>query len=317
MTVSQPALGANHVASSSEQMKQAVPGGLYLRLVLTTFFWGGTFIAGRFLAQSMPHFLAATLRFCFALLGLLLYALGTGQRLYWPDRRQWGVALALGASGIFAYNAGFFAGLAQVAASRAALLVAASPVITLCTVQWLNRAAWSARQISGVLLSFCGAVLVVSHGDLAGLLHGAVGQGELFIFGAVVAWVVYTLVMRYYARGFEALSMTFFAILCGTLLLAVPAGGELVATGWPALGWQAWLALAYMGLLGTSLAFVWYSQAVAVIGAARATQFTNLVPVFGVLLSVLLLGESLVWSSLGGGLLVVAGVMWVNRAARS
>lgn len=288
-------------------------GGIYFRLVLTTFFWGGTFIAGRYLAQTLPHFLAATLRFCFALLGLLLFAWGTRQSLRWPDRRQWGVALLLGASGIFAYNAGFFAGLAQVPASRAALIVAASPVMTLCAVQWIARARWSARQASGVLLSFCGAVIVVSRGDPASLLAGAVGLGELYIFAAVVAWVAYTLVTRYLATTLDALSMTFFATLCGCLMLALPAAAELAEYGWPVLGWQAWLALAYMGLLGTSLSFVWYSQAVAQIGAARATQFTNLVPVFGVLLSVLLLGEALPWAGAVGGLLVVAGVAWARR----
>lgn len=296
-------------------MSSSAPGGIYLRLVLTTFFWGGTFIAGRYLAQTLPHFLAASLRFAFALLGLLGFALGTRQALRWPDRRQWGVALLLGASGIFAYNAGFFAGLAHLPASRAALIVAASPVMTLCAVQWIARARWSGRQVSGVLLSFAGAVIVVSRGDPVSLLGGAVGLGELYIFAAVVAWVAYTLITRYLARGLDALSLTFFATLCGALMLAVPAGFELARGGWPALSWQAWLALAYMGLLGTSLSFVWYSQAVAALGAARATQFTNLVPVFGVLLSVLLLGESLPWAGVLGGLLVVAGVWWVNRLA--
>lgn len=297
-------------------MPSASNSSIYLRLVLTTFFWGGTFIAGRFLAQTMPHFMAACLRFCFALAGMLVFAWSTRQVIRWPDRRQWCVAGLLGLTGIFAYNAGFFAGLAHVQASRAALIVAASPVMTLCAVQFIQRAYWSARIVCGVGLSFCGAVIVVSHGDLASLLHGALGVGEVYIFGAVVAWVAYTLVTRYLAKGLDALSMTIFATLCGTAMLAVPAAFEVAETGLPFISWQGWLALAYMGLLGSSLSFVWYSQAVAAIGAARSTQFTNLVPVFGVLLSVLLLGEALPWASILGGVLVVAGVMWVNRPVR-
>ncbi|MDP5238620.1 DMT family transporter [Uliginosibacterium sp. 31-16] len=296
-------------------MSVDVPRGIFLRLVLTTLFWGGTFIAGRFLAQTMPHFVAATLRFCFALVGLLGYAWSSGRRIVWPGRGQWGVMLTLGASGIFAYNAGFFAGLGQVSASRAALMVAASPVLTLCAVQWLQRSRWAARQVLGVLLSFVGAVIVVSHGELASLFAGAVGLGELYIFGAVVAWVVYTLILRYRAQGLDALSLTFCSILCGTVLLAVPAGFEWQAAHWQLPTLAAWGAIAYMGLLGTALSFVWYSQAVAAIGAARATQFTNLVPVFGVLLSALLLGEPVLWASIGGGLLVVLGVMTASRAS--
>ncbi|MBS1208317.1 MAG: hypothetical protein H6R19_715 [Proteobacteria bacterium] len=292
-----------------------IPRGIVIRLVLTTLFWGGTFIAGRFLAQTMPHFVAATLRFCFALLGLQAYLWLGGRRIVWPQRTQWLVMLALGATGIFAYNAGFFAGLGRVPASRAALMVAASPVMTLCAVQWLQRAPWSLQQVTGVLLSFIGAVLVVSRGDPASLLDGAVGLGELYIFAAVVAWVAYTLILRYQTQGMDTLSLTFCSILCGTVLLAIPAGFEWHAAGWPMPSLAAWSAMAYLGLLGTALSFVWYSQAVAMIGAARATQFTNLVPVFGVLLSALLLGEPVSWVSTGGGMLVVAGVMLANRTS--
>ncbi|GAB2876720.1 DMT family transporter [Uliginosibacterium flavum] len=296
-------------------MPGSVSRGIFIRLVLVTLFWGGTFIAGRFLAQSMPHFVAATLRFCFALIGLGVYAWAFGRHIVWPQGRQWWLMLALGASGIFAYNAGFFAGLAQVPASRAALIVAASPVLTLCAVQWLQRARWAGRQVLGVLLSFAGAVIVVSHGQPLSLFAGAVGLGELYIFGAVLAWVVYTLLLRYRAQGIDALSLTFFSILCGTVMLAIPAGFEWQAAGWHLPTLTAWGAMAYMGLLGTALSFVWYSQAVAEIGAARATQFTNLVPVFGVLLSALILGEPLLWASLGGGVLVLAGVMLASRSS--
>lgn len=294
-------------------MREVSVRGIYLRLVLTTFFWGGTFIAGRYLAQTVPHFIAASLRFLFALAGMLVFAWLSGRAVQWPRGRQWGVAGLLGLTGIFAYNAGFFAGLAHVQASRAALIVAASPVMTLCAVKLIQGSAWSLRALAGVALSFCGAVLVVSHGDPASLFHGALGIGEVFIFGAVVAWVAYTLAARYLAKGLDALSMTLSATLCGTVMLLIPAAFEAGNGGWPPIDWRAWLALAYMGLLGTSLSFVWYSQAVAMIGAARSTQFTNLVPVFGVLLSVLLLGEALPWASVAGGLMVVAGVLWVNR----
>lgn len=215
-------------------------------MVLTTLFWGGTFIAGRFLAQSMPHFVAACLRFCFALVGLGAYVVFSGRRLQWPDRTQWWAMLGLGATGIFAYNAGFFAGLGKIQASRAALIVAASPVLTLCAVNWIQRARWVPKQVLGVLLSFAGALVVVSHGHLLSLIEGAAGMGELFIFGAVLAWVVYTLLLRYQSRGLDALSMTFFSILCGTLMLAVPAAVEWQAAGWQMPSPAEWLAIAIL-----------------------------------------------------------------------
>lgn len=289
-------------------------GGIYLRLVLTTAFWGGTFIAGRYLAQGMPHFSAATLRFLFALLGLVIFQRFSGSATSAPlTRRQHLAIFALGATGIFAYNAGFFASLGRIPASRVALMVAASPILTLVAVQLIERGRWSFQLVGGVALSFVGVLLIVSHGDLPSLLHGALGLGELYFFGAVVAWVAYTLVIRYFLRGVPALTMTLGAAAWGVLLLGVPALWELAngELAWPSAG--QWAALAYLGLCGTTLSFVWYNRAVGVIGAARATQFTNLVPVFGVLLSVLLLGETLPLSGMLGGLMVIAGVLVANR----
>ena len=74
------------------------------------------------------------------------------------------------------------------------------------------------------------------------------------------------------------------------------------------------LSVVYLGVLGTSVAFVWYYQAVQRLGAARTVIFNNLVPVFGASFGVLLLGEPLLPSMLVGGAIAVAGVMLVSKA---
>jgi len=75
------------------------------------------------------------------------------------------------------------------------------------------------------------------------------------------------------------------------------------------------LSVVYLGVLGTSVAFVWYYQAVQRLGAAaHGDASTNLVPVFGASFGVLLLGEPLLPSMLVGGVIAVAGVMLVSKA---
>lgn len=285
----------------------------YFKLVLTTAFWGGAFIAGRHLAQHMPHFLAATGRFVAALLPLLVFAVATGNfpRL---ARRQLVATLLLGATGVFAYNAFFFAGLAHIPASRAALIVALSPIMTMLVMRVLMRERWSALRFVGVAISLAGVALVITRGELATAFSGAVGLGELWIFLAVVAWVAYTIIGKRALEGLSATAATAWSTLWGTLMLAVPALAELAggAVSWPDS--VSWLAMAYLGVCGTALAFVWYNQAVAAIGPARATLFTNLVPVFAVIFSVIFLGERPVLASLVGGAMVVSGVFLANRA---
>jgi drug/metabolite transporter (DMT)-like permease len=74
------------------------------------------------------------------------------------------------------------------------------------------------------------------------------------------------------------------------------------------------LSLLYLGVFGTALAFVWYYMSVKKLGASVTSVFNNLVPVFGVTISVLVLGEPLLVSMLVGGAVTIAGVMMVSRA---
>lgn len=288
------------------------PTGVYLKLILSTAFWGASFIAGRHLAQHMPHFLAATGRFAVALVPLLVFAALT-DNLPRLTRGQILSTLLLGATGVFAYNALFLAGLEHLPASRAALIVALSPVMTMLAMRVIARERWSRARVTGVILSLFGAALVITRGDLAGVLRGAVGLGELWILLAMVAWVAYTLTGRRAMVGLSATAATAWSTLWGTLMLALPAAYQVARDGvrWPST--LSWIAMVYLGVGATALAFVWYNQAVASIGPARATLFTNLVPVFAVLFSMLLLGERLALASVMGGVMVIGGVYLANR----
>jgi drug/metabolite transporter (DMT)-like permease len=76
---------------------------------------------------------------------------------------------------------------------------------------------------------------------------------------------------------------------------------------------SAWTALAFLGVFGTGVAFVWFYEGVRRLGTARTAVFVNLVPVFAIAFGVLLLGETLEPSMVVGGLVVVGGVWLINR----
>ena len=80
------------------------------------------------------------------------------------------------------------------------------------------------------------------------------------------------------------------------------------------VSWKGLSSVAFLGLLGTAVAFTWYAGAVHQLGATRAGVFINLVPVCAVLLGALLLGERLALATLAGGALVLLGVLITNRA---
>ena len=287
--------------------------GIYLRLAVVPAIWGGTFIAGRVLALAVPPAVGSLMRYLAASAALLVALSVVEGRLPRLDRRQLLATLALGATGIFAYNLFFLGALSRLPASRSSLIVALNPVVTIAAAAWLFGERLSPRRWAGVALALAGVWVVVTRGDLAGILTGAVGPGELMMFGAVCCWAAYTLIGRG-IRGLTPLSATTYASLFGTAMLALAAAPGLPAFDPAVLSVSVVAAILYLGVLGTAVAFVWYYRAVQVLGPARTVIFNNLVPVFGATFGVLLLGEPLSASMVIGGVLAVSGVMLVSRA---
>lgn len=288
--------------------------GVYARLALVPVIWGGTFVAGRLLALELPASVGALLRFLVASVALLVACLLFERRLPWPTRRQFLATLGLGATGVLAYNLLFLGSLTRLPASRTSLIVALNPAITIAAAALIFGERLSARRWVGVAIALAGVGIVVTRGDPSALLGGAVGAGELMMFGAVCAWAAYTLMGRGMLEGLSPLAATTWSTLLGTAMLALAAAPRLGAVEWAVLSPAAALSVLYLGLLGTAVAFVWYLRAVQVLGPARAVIFNNLVPVFGATFGVLLLGEPLSASMLVGGAVAVAGVMLVTRA---
>jgi drug/metabolite transporter (DMT)-like permease len=130
----------------------------------------------------------------------------------------------------------------------------------------------------------------------------------------VTCWALYTIVGRKVLGGLTPLAATSYAALWGTLMLGAVAIPEIVQLRAGQFDWRMTVSLLYLGVLGTAVAFVWYYTSVQRFGASVASIFNNLVPVFGVLTGVLLLGEALMPSMLIGGVIAIVGVLMVSRA---
>lgn len=288
--------------------------GIYLRLSCVPVIWGGTFIAGRIVSAHVPPATAASIRFVFATLALLVALhLSQGLRaLTQITRRQLLGTMALGATGILAYNLLFFSALALMPAGRTSLIVALNPVVTLMVAAALMGERLSTTRWLGVGLALVGVWVVVTRGDLSQLAQ-SVGRGELSMFGAVCAWAAYTLLGRRLLQGLSPLLATLWASIWGMLFLMVVALPELPTLQAAWFTPEVWFSLAFLGLMGTALAFVWYYEGLHQLGAARTVVFNNLVPVFAVLISWLVLNESLNLSLIFGGVMAIAGVFLVNR----
>jgi drug/metabolite transporter (DMT)-like permease len=286
----------------------------YARLVAVPAIWGGTFVAGKHVVSVWSPVMGSFARYLVACAALLVAAFVLEGGLPPLTRRQWFATFVLGLLGVFAYNLFFMASLERLPASRAALIIALNPVITITISSLVLKERLSPRRWLGVAIALLGVWIVISHGDIASIASAGVGVGELFMLAAVTSWALYTLVGRKVLGGLSPLAATNYAALWGTLMLALVAAPEIPAVTLAQLDWTLLGALAYLGVLGTALAFVWYYMSVKKCGTSITSIFNNLVPVFGVAISVLLLGEQLLPSMMIGGAIAIAGVMMVSRA---
>lgn len=289
---------------------------IYLTLVLTMLFWGGTFIAGRILADTVPPAEAAFMRFALAAAALAFLTRLIDGRLTLPPRNQIAGLVMLGLTGVFCYNMCFFTGLKYIEAGRASLIIALNPMAITIGAVLLYGERLSVLQYSGLVISLLGALLVISNGNPSLLFTGGFGFGEAAILGCVVAWASYSLIGRSILKTMTPLSAVFYSALFGSLMLLIVV---LLSGSIPdpaAYSLADWLSLSFLGIFGTALGFSLYYRAIRTIGAARSGVFINLVPLFSILLAWLLLEETLKWSVIGGGIILLCGVYLTNRPVK-
>lgn len=286
---------------------------IYLKLLMTAIFWGGTFIAGRVIAQQVPPFSAAFLRFLVAVAFLIGLTWKRDGKILRPAKQHIFPLILLGLTGIFTYNWFFFKGLQLIEAGRASVIVANNPiVIALCSAYFFKERL-TPLKVTGILLSVMGAMVAITKGQLGSLVHGGVGLGELYLLGCVVSWVTYSLIGKAVLKDISPLVSVTYSVIVGVIALAFPAFYEGVLPALMHYPLSIWLGLVYLGLCGTVLGFVWYYQGIQQIGPTRAGLFINFVPISAILLAFLVLGEPITFSLMIGVILVSSGVYLTNK----
>lgn len=288
----------------------------YVKLAAVSMIWGGTFVAGRYLAGGVDPLLAASLRFILASLALLLF-LGVARiPLVRPSAAQMGRLAMLGFFGIFFYNLCFFYGLHYINASRASLIVALNPAV-IGLASWLFfKERLNAGKVLGIALCLGGAATVIVSRDPQweqGPASSWLGDG--LIFGCVLAWGVYSLCSRGLSQSLGPLQTVTWSVLLGTVMLTLAtfAMGRVSVQGLSAFHLPQWLSVLYLGVLGSALAYIGYYDGIRRIGATRSGVFIALNPLTAVVCGAVLLDEQLTGAMLLGGAVILLGIYLCNK----
>lgn len=262
----------------------------YILLLLTTLFWGGNAVAGKLAVGHISPLLLNALRWGMAF--VILFYMGRKQlRADWAAIRPKLPLLAtLGMLGFTIFNVALYSALNYTSAVNASIEQAGIPMLIFMLNFLLFRVAAGVGQIAGFLMSIAGVALTASHGEPAQLLELDVNFGDALMLVAVVVYSLYTIALRY-RRDIHWLSLM--TVLVGSAaVFAVPFAAAEFALGNGALpDRQGWAIVIFTAIFPSILAQAFYIRGVELIGANRAGLFINLVPIFGTLLSIIILGE--------------------------
>jgi drug/metabolite transporter (DMT)-like permease len=285
-------------------------GLLPLLAGLPPLFWAGNFVLARALHTDIPPVALSFWRWALALAILLPFAqrgLRTQASLL---RRHWGWLSVLALLGVTNYNTFAYWGLQTTTATNGVLLASTTPVLIVLLSRFLLGQRVGALQGLGLLLSLVGVLAIVSEGDPARLGAIRPNAGDLWILAASLDWALYCVCLRWRPAGLDPLVFLTATVALGCVPLAALYAWEL-SLGRGFLATPSNLAaLGYVALFPSVLAYVIWNRAVAGLGANRTGQYIHLMPMFGALLAIALLGERPHWFH-GVGVVFIAVGIWL------
>jgi drug/metabolite transporter (DMT)-like permease len=284
----------------------------YVLILIAAASFGGNWVAARVVNFEVAPFALSFWRWAIAAVLLFPFALAQLREDAPLIRRHWLKLLIFGAVGAGGFTLLGYWGVSYTTAINATLLNSSLPLFVVPLSWLLLGLKVSGTQLLGLALSLAGVVSIVSGGSLRTLAALTLNRGDFLILAGAFLWAVYTVTLRW-RPPLRALSFLFTTIVAAATvslpfyLWEMGAGRSMTLT--PA----AMAVIAYLAIFPSIVAYVCWNQAVAALGPNVVGFFNPVIPVFGILFAVLLLGEPLRAYHLAGFALVLAGVVLASR----
>lgn len=288
----------------------------YFLLAMTVLFWAGNFVAARAIHADFPPLTLSFTRWTLALLLILPFVLPRIWRKRQVIRDHLGILVLLGIIGVASFNSLIYVGVQTTQASNATLMQSAIPIMILVISSLFLKEQVAGRQWLGVFISLAGVVVLVARGSLDSLLKLSFNQGDLWIFGAVTCWSVYSVMLRWKPEALDGFTFFGFTVMVAVAVLMPLAALEYSAGARPVIKPETVSAALYMAICPSILSYIFWNRGVAQLGAATAGLFIHLMTPFGLILSVVFLNEQVETFHFIGISLIFSGIYLAILSAR-
>ena len=283
-------------------------------LVLMALIWGINFSVVKYGTTALTPLAYNVIRVALAAVSLLVVAqiwtwragpVASG----WPARRDTLALLGLGTLGNGLYQIFFIEGLARTRAGDAALVIAASPAFIALIGRMRGTERVALRGFLGITLSIAGIGLVVAGSAEVGDARRLSLIGDLLILAGCLCWAIYTVFLQPYTHRVGGLHLSALTMAGGVVPLLAVAVPALIATTWSTVPAPAWGAIAYSGFGALVLAYLFWYRGVRILGPTRTAMYSNLQPLFALLVAWLTLGETPTLWQVAGAVAIIGGLL--------
>ncbi len=280
-------------------------------LILANLFWAGNYIFGKYVVTEISPAWITFIRWALALLLLLPLS-------YWFEKPDYRAILktstvslvGLGLLGIIGYNLFLYGALEYTSPVNASLVNTLNPAMIVLFSFFFLKERISVVQVVGFIVSSIGVLFILTNGHLLYIFETNFNKGDLLMIAAILGWTFYSILGKRLSVPpitATALSALFSLIILVPFMVMDPINIT-------QLSQSAVIGIIYMWIFPSVCSFVFWNTAVRNVGANQAAIYLNLLTVFTALISVMM-GDSLTFSQIFGGTLVIIGVIMTTRTS--
>ncbi|NQT57659.1 MAG: DMT family transporter [Bacteroidetes bacterium] len=283
-------------------------------VVLAMVFYGISFPATRIALNEYNPVSLITLRLLISSVILMIINILIYKRRAIPIKKDFPIFLLIAAFQPFLYFLLETYGLSSVSAAVSSLIIATIPVFTPIISRFFIREKLTMFNFAGLVLSFTGVILLVAFSDSNMSEKSFTVPGLLLLFGAVLAAVFYTIIVKKLPHTYSALTITavqntlglflflpvFFILDVKDFITVVPSINTLVS-------------IVFLAIFASSLAFIFLNFGIKKLGPSKANGFVNLVPVVTAFVSFAFFKESFSLYKILGMIVILSGVLIAQK----
>jgi drug/metabolite transporter (DMT)-like permease len=287
----------------------------YVLLSFMALCWAGNQVLGRAVAGHIPPIAYSFLRWSLATVIVLPFALPHVRRDWPVIRTHWGYLTFVGAIGGGLFNTLQYIGLNHTTALNSVVLNSTGPIFIAMASFVIFRERLTMRQSGGTAVSMFGVLAIITKGDLDALHALTINNGDLLLLTGMATNGIYTALLRD-RPAIHWLSFLFVLFLVSGLVVLpflvweIAAGDRMEVTSFTLA------AVAYIAIFPSVVAYICLTRGVELIGVNRSGIFLHLIPLFGALMAIGLLGEPLRVFHVIGFALILCGVALASRKQR-